>query len=124
MICDFIRYIYFYICYVYEDMRIDEQEEYDYIEYKDIKDIKDIKDNNNTNTNNKYTVNVNTNKDKYIELKPYCNDKYSDGNIIIVIDKDNKNNKNNKNDKNDNNLSNVRNRARSDDDQDLEWTVL
>lgn len=137
MICYLIRClresIYFYICHIYDDMKLDEyNDNYDdndnndyksipLIDYNDYKSIPLISSNENEVLEEK------SEKEKWknegIELKPYCNDKYSDGNIVIVLDKSNTTH-NSHNSHNTNNTTNNISNLRSRKDNELDWIVL
>lgn len=117
MICHIIRClrdsIYFYICHIYDDMKLDEYND----EYND-KYIPLTIPLISSNENEVLEEKSEKWKDEGIELKPYCNDKYSNGNVIIILD-DLSNNHNNNN-HNNHNISNLRSRK----DNELDWIVL
>lgn len=130
-ISDSIKDMCIYMCNVYEDLRNDDYYEnyennedfsgnYEYNQLYDNReeynrDKREEYKKEEYKRDNREELKLNElyhKKQEYIELKPYCNDKYSDGNIVIIVDSKN-------------NLSEIRNRTKSEDkNEELDWIVL
>lgn len=116
------EFIYFYICHIYDDMKLDEYNDDLTNTFIDndtfigndksspLIPSNENNINNINNVNNVLEIKSEKWKDQGIELVHYSNDKYSDGNIVIVLDKFNSNH----------NISNLRSRK----DNESDWIVL